>query len=114
MVRNIAIVLAIAALVAVWQGAQIIALGISQIIFVMFLIGMIAFGVNYVRQRPLAWLVLSDTQKRVIIGAVVGIVLLVLGYSFFSSVITPFGVMALIAILAVLALWVIRESRRLH
>ena len=112
MVRNIAIVLAIAALVALWQGAEILVAGLSQIIFVLFLVAIIAFGINYFRRRQLAWLVLSDLQKTIIIGAAVGVVVLVLGYPFIAPIITPLGVVGLIAVLAVMALWVIRESQR--
>jgi hypothetical protein len=111
-IRNLAIIAGLAAIGVLWQGAGVIAGGLSQIILVLFVFAMVAFGYRYFKERQLAWLVLSDTQRAIIIGAVAGVVILVLGFSFIAPLITPLGVVALIAILVVIAVWTIRESQR--
>jgi len=110
--RNIAIIAGIALLAVLWQGVGIIAAGLSQIILVLFVFALIAFGFRYFQQRQLAWLVLSDTQKAVIIGAGVGIAVLIIGFPFIASVISGLGVIVLIAALALVIFWVMRESQR--
>lgn len=112
--RNVGIVLAIAAL-AVLSGSIFgsVADGLTLIIMVLFLFAIAAFAYNYFRQNELAWLVLSDRQKKILIGAGIGIALLViLGFPLLSPYITPLGVIALIAVLVLVIIWVIRESRR--
>jgi hypothetical protein len=112
--RNAAIIAAIAVLGVVWTaGFGSLAVGLSQIILVIFVFAALAWGYQYFRQNQLAWLVLKAWQKGLIIGAAIGIALLVLvGFPLLSEYITQLGVIALIGVLVLLIVWVIRESRR--
>jgi hypothetical protein len=111
-VRNIAIIAGIAVLALLWQGVGIIAAGLSQIILVLFVFALAAFGYRYFQQRQLAWLVLSDTQKAIIIGSGIGIALLIIGFPFIAPVLTGLVTVVLIAALALVIFWVLRESQR--
>ena len=61
----------------------------------------------------LAWLVLKPWQRAVIIIAGLGIAFLLIGgFPLLEDRLTPLGVLALIAALALVIVWVVRESRR--
>jgi hypothetical protein len=115
-VRNVAIIAAIAALAVVWStGFSAIAEGISQIILVIFVFALLGFGYQYFRRNELAWSVISENRRRAIIGSAIGIaVLIVIGFPLLSPVIGPLGVIALIAILASVIAWIIYDSRRFN
>ena len=113
-VRNFLIIAAIAGLVFVSQegfGATADSLGL--IVQVLFVAALIVFGYNYFRQNTLAWLVLRPWQRYVIIACGAGIAfLLIAGFPLLSDRLTPLGVIALILVLALIIIWVVRESRR--
>lgn len=113
-VRNFAIIAAIAALVFVSQeGFGASAGTLSAIIQVIFVAALISFAYNYFRQNQLAWLVLKPWQRYLIIVCGVGIAfLLVAGFPLLGDRLTPLGVLALIAVLVLVIVWVVRESRR--
>lgn len=113
-VRNFAIIAAIAGLVFVSQeGFGASAYSISLVIQVIFVAALISFAYNYFRQNQLAWLVLKPWQRNIIIACGIGIaLLLVVGFPLLSDRLTPLGVVALIAILVLVIVWVVRESRR--
>ncbi|WP_217913188.1 hypothetical protein [Miltoncostaea marina] len=113
-VRNGLIIAAIAGLVFVSQeGFGATADSGALIIQILFAAAIIAFAYNYFRQNELAWLVLKPWQRWVIIACGVGIVLLLLlGFPLLSDRLTPLGVLALIAVLVLVIVWVVRESRR--
>jgi hypothetical protein len=113
-VRNFLIIAGVAALVLVSQeGFSTVAVGSQQIILVIFVFAIAAFAYNYFRQNELAWLVLKPWQRGLIIACGVGIVLLMLvGFPLLKDRLTPLGVIALIAALALIIVWVVRESRR--
>ena len=113
-VRNFAIIAAIAGLVFVSQeGFGSAALTGSLIIQVIFVAALIAFGYNYFRQNQLAWLVLKPWQRYAIIACSIGIAfLLIVGFPLLGDRLTPLGVVALIAALGLVIVWVVRESRR--
>jgi multidrug transporter EmrE-like cation transporter len=113
-VRNAAIVAVIAGLVFVSQeGFGDTAGSASLIIQVIFVAALLSFAYNYFRQNQLAWLVLKPWQRNLIIACGVGIALLLLvGFPLLSDRLTPLGVLALIAILVLVIVWVVRESRR--
>lgn len=113
-VRNFLIIAAIAGLVFVSQeGFGATADSGALIIQILFAAAIIAFAYNYFRQNELAWLVLKPWQRWVIIACAVGIVLLLLlGFPLLSDRLTPLGVLALIAALVLVIVWVVRESRR--
>jgi hypothetical protein len=113
-VRNFLIIAGIAGLVLVWrEGFGALAVSAEQIVRVLFAAALLAFGYNYFRQNQLAWLVLKPWQRTVIIVAGLGIVVLVVaGFELLGDRLTPLGVIALIAALVLLILWVLRESRR--
>lgn len=113
-VRNFLIIAAIAGLVFVSQeGFGATAGSISLIIQVLFVAALIVFVYNYFRQNQLAWLVLRPWQRYVIIACGIGIaVLIVAGFPLLSDRLTPLGVIALIAALVLIIVWVVRESRR--
>ncbi len=113
-VRNFAIIAAIAGLVFVSQeGFGATAGSASLIIQVLFIAAILAFAYNYFRGNQLAWLVLKPWQRYVIIACVIGIVaLLVVGFPLLGDRLTPLGVLALIAALVLVIVWVVRESRR--
>lgn len=113
-VRNIAIIAAIAALAVIWStGFGAIAEGISQIILVVFVFALLGFGYQYFRRNELAWSVISETRRRVVIGSAIAIaVLIVIGFPLLSPVIGPLGVIALIALLGAVIAWIIYDSRR--
>lgn len=113
-VRNAAIILAIAGLVLVWQeGFGNLAGSASLILTVLFVAALIGFGYSYFRQNSLAWLVLKPWQRVLIIACGAGIAfLIVAGFPLLGDSVTPLGVMALIAVLVLVIVWVVRESRR--
>jgi len=113
-VRNAAIIAVIAGLVFVSQeGFGASASSVGLIIQVIFVAALISFAYNYFRQNQLAWLVLKPWQRYVIIACGIGIaVLLVVGFPLLGDRLTPLGVLALIAVLVLIIVWVVRESRR--
>jgi hypothetical protein len=113
-VRNGAIIAGLAGLVLVWQeGFGDLADSANLILSILFVAALIGFGVNYFRQNTLAWLVLKTWQRVVIIACGVGIVLLLLvGFPLLGDQLTPLGVIALVAVLVLVIVWVVRESRR--
>jgi hypothetical protein len=113
-VRNAAIILGLAAIVLVWQeGFGDLAGSASLILTVLFVAAIIGFAYNYFRQNSLAWLVLKGWQRALIIACVAGIAFLILfGFPLLGDRISALGVMALIAALVLVIVWVIRESRR--
>jgi hypothetical protein len=113
-IRNLVIMLALAGLVFVSQRTFLaFAVSINQIITVLFLVGLAVFAYQYFRANELAWYVIPAWQRKVIIGCGIGIALLVLlGFPLLAPVITSLGVLALIGVLAVVIVWIIRESRR--
>ena len=113
-VRNFAIIAAIAGLVFVSQEGFGLSAGTAGLIIqVIFAAALISFGYNYFRQNQLAWLVLKPWQRNLIIVCGVGIAfLLIAGFPLLSDRLTPLGVVALIAILVLVIVWVVRESRR--
>ena len=113
-VRNFVIIAAIAALVFVSQeGFGAVAVSSELIIQVLFVAALIAFGYNYFRQNELAWLVLKPWQRYVIIACAIGIAFLLIGgFPLLGDRLTPLGVIALAAVLALIIVWVVRESRR--
>jgi hypothetical protein len=113
-VRNGAIIAGLAAIVLVWQeGFGDIAGSANLILSVLFVAAIIGFGINYFRQNTLAWLVLKTWQRVVIIACAAGIVLLLLvGFPLLGDRLTPLGIIALIAALVLVIVWVVRESRR--
>ncbi len=67
----------------------------------LFVAALAVFGYNYFRQNQLAWLVLKPWQRAVIIIAGLGIAfLLIAGFPLLEDRLTPLGVLALIAALA--------------
>ena len=113
-VRNFLIIAAIAGIVLVWQeGFGAIAVSAERIILVLFVAALAVFAYNYFRHNQLAWLVLKPWQRAVIIIAGLGIAfLLIAGFPLLADRLTPLGVLALIAALALVIVWVVRESRR--
>jgi hypothetical protein len=113
-VRNFLIIAAIAGLVLVWEeGFGAVAVSAQQIILVLFVAAIAVFGYNYFRQNQLAWLVLRPWQRAVIVAAGIGIAFLLLaGFPLLGDRLTPLGVIALIAALVLVIVWVVRESRR--
>lgn len=113
-VRNGAIIAGLAGLVLVWQeGFGELANSANLILSILFVAALIGFAVNYFRQNALAWLVLRTWQRVVIIACGVGIVLLLLvGFPLLGGHLTPLGVIALVAVLVLVIVWVVRESRR--
>ena len=113
-VRNAAIIAVIAGLVFVSQeGFGETAVSASLIIQVIFVAALLSFAYNYFRQNQLAWLVLKPWQRNLVIVCGIGIALLLLvGFPLLGDRLTPLGVLALIAILVLVIVWVVRESRR--
>ncbi|HVG99433.1 MAG TPA: hypothetical protein VM844_01625 [Miltoncostaeaceae bacterium] len=113
-VRNFLIIAGIAGIVLVWEeGFGAIAVSAERIILVLFVAALAVFGYNYFRQNRLAWLVLKTWQKVVIIVAGLGIAFLLIGgFPLLEDRLTPLGIIALIAALALVIVWVVRESRR--
>jgi hypothetical protein len=113
-IRNLVIMLALAGLVFVSQRTFLaVALSLNRIITVLFLVAIVVFAYQYFRANELAWYVIPSWQRKVIIVCGVGIAALVLfGFPLLAPLITSLGVLALIAVLAVVIIWIIRESRR--
>jgi hypothetical protein len=113
-IRNLVIMLALAALVFVSERTFLtVAISINQIITVLFLVAIVVFAYQYFRANELAWYVIPSWQRKVIIACGIGIAVLVLvGFQLLAPAITTLGVLALIGILAVVIVWIIRESRR--
>lgn len=114
--RNVLIIAAIAAVAVVWStGFETITRGLSQIILVVFVFAMIGFGYQYFRQNELAWSVISETRRKVMIGCAVGAgLLLVFGFPLLAPTIGVLGVIALIVALVAVIAWIVWDSRRFH
>ncbi len=114
-IRNVIIILGLAALVVVWERSFVVAIGsVAQIMGVLFVIAVLAAGVAYFRRNQLAWLVLKPWQRAVIVLAALAIAfLLVAGHPLLTDRITTVGLIALIVALGLLIWWIIRDSRRL-
>ena len=82
------------------------------ILSILIIAAIAIFAYNYFRQNELAWLVMKPWQRWLIIASGLGIAALVVGFGFFVDVLSFLGVIALIAVLALVIAWVIRESRR--
>lgn len=68
--RNTAIILVLAGVGTVWRrGLSSLTFGLGQLVSVMFVAALIGFGIQYFRERRLAWLVLKGWQRAVIILA---------------------------------------------
>lgn len=113
-IRNFLIIAAIAGVALVWEkGFGSITTSANQIITVIFVAAMIAFAYNYFRNNKLAWLVLKPWMRGLIIVCGLGIAfLIVAGFELFSDRLSPLGVLALIIALALVIVWVLRESRK--
>ena len=113
-IRNLVIMLALAGLVFVSERTFLtVAISLNRIITVLFLAAIVVFAYQYFRANELAWYVIPSWQRKVIIACGVGIAVLVLvGFQLLAPTITTLGVLALIGVLAVVIVWIIRESRR--
>ncbi|MDX6556819.1 MAG: hypothetical protein QOD86_3014 [Miltoncostaeaceae bacterium] len=113
-VRNFLIIAGIAAIGVIWQeGFGTVAVGAQQIFLVLFVFGIAAFAYNYFRQNELAWLVLKPWQRALIVICGAGIAFLVIaGFPLLGDRLSPVGVLALMAALVLVIVWVVRESRR--
>lgn len=113
-VRNFLIIAGIAGLVLVWQeGFGSLAISAERILTVLFVIALVAWGYSYFRQNALAWLILKPWQRALIILCGAGIVFLLIGgFPLLGDRLTPLGIFALIAVLVLVIVWVVRESRR--
>jgi hypothetical protein len=113
-IRNLVIMLALAGLVFVSERTFLsVAVSINQIITVLFLVAILVFAYQYFRANELAWYVIPSWQRKVVILCGIGIAALVLvGFQLLAPTITTLGVLALIGVLAVVIVWIIRESRR--
>lgn len=112
--RNTAIIAALAGLgMAFQRGPDALVTGASQLILVLFVAAMLVVGYQYFREHKLAWLVLRPWQRAVIVTSAALIAIVALAAPWLGDVVSPLGVMALIAALVLIIVWVIRESRRL-
>lgn len=113
-VRNFLIIAGLAGLVLVSQeGFGELAVSAELILTILFVLAIAAWGYAYFRQNTLAWLVLKPWQRIVVIVCAVGIAFLLIGgFPLLGDRLTPLGVIALIAVLALIIIWVLRESRR--
>ena len=113
-IRNFLIIAAIAGIALVWEkGFTALAVSANQVITVLFVAAIVAFAYGYFRQNRLAWLVLRPWQRVVVIAAGLGIAfLLIAGFRLLGDRLTNLGVIALVVALALLIVWVVRESRR--
>lgn len=113
-VRNFLIIAGLAGLVFVSRrGFDSAAVSANVIITIIFVAAILLFGYRYFRENRLAWLVLRPWQRIAIIVCSVGIVfLLVAGFPLLGPRVSDLGVIALVAALALVIVWVIKESRR--
>jgi hypothetical protein len=113
-VRNLVIILALAGLVLVSQnGFAAIAVSINQVITVLFVAGMGVFAYQYFRSNDLAWYIIPAWQRKAIILCGIAIAaLIIVCFPLLSPRITALGVLALIAALILIVVWIVRESRR--
>lgn len=114
-IRNVAIVLAIAGLALVWQTGfgESTAL-IQRVIGIAFIL-LIGYAVyRYFSENRLAWYAIPRVQRHVFVACLVGTVaLLLVGVDLLGPVIGTFGVILLIAAMVLVMIWIVRESRRL-
>ena len=95
------------------RGFAALAISANLVISIIFVAALIAFGYRYFRENRLAWLVLKPWQRVTIILCGAGIIfLLVAGFPLLGPRVSDLGVIALIAALALVIVWVIKESRR--
>lgn len=113
-VRNFLIIAGIAGIVLVSQESfGDLAISAERILTILFVCAVAVWGYSYFRQNTLAWLVLKTWQRVVIIACAVGIAFLLIGgFPLLGDRLTPLGVIALIAVLLLVIVWVLRESRR--
>lgn len=113
-VRNFLIIAGLAGIVFVSQeGFGDLAGSAELILSILFVLAVAAWAYSYFRQNTLAWLVLRPWQRVVVIACAIGIAfLMIAGFPLLGDRLTPLGVIALIAVLVLVIVWVIRESRR--
>ena len=113
-VRNFLIIAGLAGIVFVSQeGFGDLAGSAELILSILFVLAVAAWAYSYFRQNTLAWLVLRPWQRVVVIACAIGLAfLMIAGFPLLGDRLTPLGVIALIAVLVLVIVWVIRESRR--
>lgn len=113
-VRNFLIIAGLAGIVFVSQeGFGDLAGSAELILSILFVLAVAAWAYSYFRRNTLAWLVLRPWQRVVVIACAIGIAfLMIAGFPLLGDRLTPLGVIALIAVLVLVIVWVIRESRR--
>lgn len=113
-VRNFLIIAGLAGIVLVSQeGFGDLAISAERILTIVFVLAIVAWGYAYFRQNTLAWLVLKTWQRVLVIACAAGIAFLLIGgFPLLGDRLTPLGVIALIAALVLVIVWVLRESRR--
>lgn len=112
--RNLAIVLGLAGLGVVWQQGFSESTGALRQLISLLFIALIAYAVyRYFSSNRLTWYAIPQTQRYVFIACMVAaLALLLVGMPLLGSVITPLGVILLIAALVLVMVWIVRESRR--
>ena len=113
-VRNFLILVAISSLGVIWgDGFGAAATLVNQIALVLFLAFLVVVGYRYFRENQLKWLVIKPALRAVIIACAAGIVFLVAaGPALLADRISLAGVWALIAVLGLVILWIIVQSRK--
>jgi len=113
-IRNAAIIFGIAALALVSESAfGATAVGLNQIILILFVAAIAYAAYRYFKGNELAWYVIPAWQRRVLVVCGVALLaLLAVGFPLLGPIITPLGVIALMAALVLAIVWIVRESRR--
>lgn len=114
-VRNLAIILGVAALGVLWQrGFSESTLALQQLISLIFL-ALIGFAVyRYFSGNRLTWYAIPRPQRVLFVACLAGVLLLlVAGMPLLAPAIGGFGVIMLAAGLVLVMVWIVMESRRL-
>lgn len=113
-IRNFVILAAVACLGLVWEeGLGGSAVALNQILLVIFVAALAMIGYRYFRENTLKWLVIKPVLRGVIIACAVAIVFLVVaGPALLADSISTAGVWALVAVLGLVIVWIVHQSRR--
>lgn len=114
-VRNLAIVLGIAALGVIWRtGFGEAGKAISQAISVLFVVAIGYALYRYFTSNTLTWYAIPRIRRYVFVACGVGLaVVLLFGFPLLQPHVGAFGVVAILTALALTMVWIIQESRRL-
>ncbi len=113
-IRNFLILAAVSSIGLVWsEGLGATSVALNQVILVVFLAVLALMGYRYFRENQLKWLVIKPWLRGVVVVCAAAIVFLVAaGPTLLSDRISGGALVALVAALGLVIVWIVYQSRR--